>query len=41
MFDCKPLAFIWAKFPEHYTPDNTVMLDDLRRVGLHMQPCMT
>jgi hypothetical protein len=30
VFDCKPLAFIWAKFSE-YTPDNTVMLDDLRR----------
>lgn len=31
VFDCKPLAFVWAKFPEQYTPDNTVMLDDLRR----------
>jgi hypothetical protein len=30
VFDCKPLAFIWAKFPEHYNEDNTVMLDDLR-----------
>ncbi len=30
VFDCKPLAFIWAKFPDHYNPDNTVMLDDLR-----------
>ncbi|KAF8065667.1 ublcp1 [Scenedesmus sp. PABB004] len=31
VFDCKPLAFIWAKFPEHYNEGNTVMLDDLRR----------
>jgi len=30
VFDCKPLGFVWAKFPEFYTPDNTVMLDDLR-----------
>lgn len=30
MFDCKPLAFIWAKFEDVYTADNTVMLDDLR-----------
>jgi ubiquitin-like domain-containing CTD phosphatase 1 len=30
VFDCKPLAFIWAKFPEQYTEENTVMLDDLR-----------
>ena len=29
-FDCKPLAFIWAKFPGQYTEQNTVMLDDLR-----------
>ncbi|KAL4857255.1 Ubiquitin-like domain-containing CTD phosphatase 1 [Chlorella vulgaris] len=31
LFDCKPLAFLWAKFPEHYGPHNTIMLDDLRR----------
>lgn len=31
LFDCKPLQFIWAKFPDQYTPQNTVMLDDLRR----------
>jgi len=31
VFDCKPLAFIWAKFPDQYTEKNTVMLDDLRR----------
>ncbi|GBF89622.1 ubiquitin-like domain-containing CTD phosphatase [Raphidocelis subcapitata] len=31
VFDCKPLGFIWAKFPEFYNADNTVMLDDLRR----------
>lgn len=30
VFNCKPLAFIWAKFPEHYNEHNTVMLDDLR-----------
>ena len=27
----KDLHFIWGKFPEHYTPCNTLMLDDLRR----------
>jgi len=31
MFDCKPLAFLWGKFPEFYNEDNTIMLDDLRR----------
>lgn len=31
VFNCKPLAFIWAKFPDFYNEDNTVMLDDLRR----------
>lgn len=31
VFDCKPLAFIWKKFPDHYCEDNTIMLDDLRR----------
>ena len=31
VFDCKPLGYIWAKFPEHYGPHNTIMLDDLRR----------
>jgi len=31
VFDCKPLAFLWAKFPGQYTEANTVMLDDLRR----------
>lgn len=30
LFDCKPLAFIWAKFPDIYDETNTVMLDDLR-----------
>mmetsp|Transcript_14455 Transcript_14455/g.31326 ORF Transcript_14455/g.31326 Transcript_14455/m.31326 type:complete len:322 (-) Transcript_14455:948-1913(-) len=30
VFDCKPLAFIWAKFPE-YNEHNTIMFDDLRR----------
>ncbi|MEW5297889.1 MAG: hypothetical protein WDW38_007082 [Sanguina aurantia] len=31
VFDCKPLAFIWAKFPDQYHASNTIMLDDLRR----------
>lgn len=31
VFDCKPLAFIWAKFPDHYNSTNTIMFDDLRR----------
>mmetsp|Transcript_19420 Transcript_19420/g.54299 ORF Transcript_19420/g.54299 Transcript_19420/m.54299 type:complete len:341 (+) Transcript_19420:134-1156(+) len=31
VFNCKPLAFIWEKFPEFYNEHNTVMLDDLRR----------
>ncbi|PRW57513.1 Ubiquitin-like domain-containing CTD phosphatase [Chlorella sorokiniana] len=31
LFDCKPLQFIWSKFPENYGPHNTIMLDDLRR----------
>lgn len=26
VFDCKPLQFIWAKFPGQYTEHNTVML---------------
>jgi hypothetical protein len=34
VFDCKPLAFLWAKFPEHYGPHNTIMIDDLRRSEL-------
>lgn len=31
LFDCKPLQFLWAKFPEHYGAHNTIMMDDLRR----------
>ena len=31
LFDCKPLGFIWAKFPSQYTEANTIMMDDLRR----------
>ncbi|PNW84301.1 hypothetical protein CHLRE_04g228900v5 [Chlamydomonas reinhardtii] len=31
VFDCKPLQFVWEKFPGQYTPDNTIMLDDLKR----------
>lgn len=30
VFDCKPLAFLWAKFPDFYNADNTIMFDDLR-----------
>ncbi|EFJ40041.1 hypothetical protein VOLCADRAFT_108373 [Volvox carteri f. nagariensis] len=31
VFDCKPLQFIWEKFPGQYTEANTIMLDDLKR----------
>lgn len=31
VFDCKPLGLIWAQFPEFYSPQNTIMFDDLRR----------
>nr|GMD10109.1 ubiquitin-like domain-containing CTD phosphatase [Ipomoea batatas]GMD12966.1 ubiquitin-like domain-containing CTD phosphatase [Ipomoea batatas] len=31
IIDCKPLGLIWAKFPEFYSPKNTIMFDDLRR----------
>lgn len=31
IFNCKPLAFLWGKFPEFYNEDNTIMFDDLRR----------
>ncbi|KXZ48009.1 hypothetical protein GPECTOR_31g373 [Gonium pectorale] len=31
VFDCKPLQFVWEKFPGQYTPANTIMLDDLKR----------
>jgi ubiquitin-like domain-containing CTD phosphatase 1 len=31
VFDCKPLGFLWGKFPEVYGPHNTIMFDDLRR----------
>ena len=30
VFDCKPLPVLWGRFPD-YTPDNTIMFDDLRR----------
>ena len=30
VFDCKPLGFLWAKFPGNYNADNTIMFDDLR-----------
>jgi ubiquitin-like domain-containing CTD phosphatase 1 len=31
MFDCKPLAYCWDTWPQHYSACNTVMIDDLRR----------
>jgi len=31
VFDCKPLAVLWGKYPGVYTRENTIMLDDLRR----------
>mmetsp|Transcript_34379 Transcript_34379/g.61978 ORF Transcript_34379/g.61978 Transcript_34379/m.61978 type:complete len:370 (-) Transcript_34379:798-1907(-) len=31
VFNCKPLSFIWSKFPTFYNSANTVMIDDLRR----------
>jgi ubiquitin-like domain-containing CTD phosphatase 1 len=27
----KPLGVLWGKFPEHYTPKNSIIFDDLRR----------
>lgn len=37
VFDCKPLEFIWRKFPEHYDETNTVMLDDLKQGPLRVK----
>ena len=31
VFDCKPLRFLWEKFPGIYSEQNTIMFDDLRR----------
>lgn len=31
VFDTKGLAVIWGKFPEFYTPKNTIHFDDLKR----------
>ena len=31
VFDCKPLAYLWRTWPDHYNPRNTIMFDDLRR----------
>jgi len=31
LLNVKPLAVIWGKFPQHYTPKNTIMFDDTRR----------
>ena len=31
VFDCKPLAYLWRTFPQHYNDKNTIMLDDLGR----------
>lgn len=43
--DTKPLGVVWGKFPEFYSPSNTIMFDDLRRnflmnpqTGLKIQP---
>ncbi|CAG9460943.1 unnamed protein product [Pedinophyceae sp. YPF-701] len=30
-FSCKPLQYIWKKFDGTYTPDNTLIVDDLSR----------
>ena len=30
VFDCKPLQVLWERYPQ-YTPENTIMLDDLKR----------
>jgi len=30
-FNCKPLQYIWRKFPTFYGAHNTIMFDDLRR----------
>ena len=35
MFNCKPLSFLWGKFPDFYNEDNTIMFDDLRRNFVH------
>lgn len=31
VFNCKPLPVMWAKLPDNYNKDNTIMLDDLAR----------
>lgn len=31
MLQVKPLGVIWGKFPEYYSPKNTIMFDDIRR----------
>lgn len=31
LLNVKPLAVIWGKFPNQYTPKNTIMFDDTRR----------
>ena len=31
VFDCKPLGYLWAHFPEQWHRGNTIMFDDLRR----------
>jgi hypothetical protein len=38
VFDCKPLGFIWAKFPNNYTEANTIMFDDLEAKLCHESP---
>ena len=31
VFNCKPLGWLWAKYPGRYHEKNTIMFDDLRR----------
>ena len=31
LLNVKPLQVIWGKFPDHYSPKNTIMFDDLKR----------
>jgi ubiquitin-like domain-containing CTD phosphatase 1 len=31
VYECKPLQVLWSRFPDTYTPANTIMFDDLLR----------
>lgn len=31
LWQVKPLGVIWGKYPEFYSPKNTIMFDDIRR----------